>query len=255
MPNPFFDPTQAVKIIKRAMSNMQEQMNQAAKNLAEVAKDLPENTNIAQEFLAKRGWFIPFRNLPLARIKWIAECVKEKRSYNQIDEYLTEYIENSIPGIIKDSEQYFDERFKILEEAFQAHKEERYALSIPTLLSQADGIFRDLFGKDFYKNDPDERNEISKRILKKLNQNEHRVTAASLSYVFIKQLHEESSLHEPYSETNIFEDGEDIETLNRHEVLHGIAKKYDTKINSTKAIGLIGLLVSAKRTLIKKGAV
>lgn len=76
----------------------------------------------------------------------------------------------------------------------------------------------------FYKNDPDERNEISKRILKKLNQKEHRVTAA-LSYVFIKQLHEESSRHEPYSETNIFEDGEDIETLNRHEVLHSVAKK------------------------------
>lgn len=254
MHNPFFDPTQAAKIIKRAMENMQEQMNQAAKNLAEVAKDLPENTNIAQEFLAKRGWFIPFRNLPLARIKWIAECVKENRSYNQIDEYLTEYIENSMPGIIKDSEEYFDDRFKILEEAFKAHEEERYALSIPTLLSQADGIFRDLFGKDFFKNDPNERNEINKRILKKLNKNGHRVTAASLSYVFIKQLHEESSLHEPYSETKIFKDGEDIETLNRHEVLHGVAKKYDTKINSTKAIGLIGLLISAKRTLIKKGA-
>lgn len=48
--------------------------------------------------------------------------------------------------IFKDSEQYFEERFKILEEAFQAHEEERYELNIPTLLSQADGIFRDLFG-------------------------------------------------------------------------------------------------------------
>ena len=248
------DINKATSAFQKNMANLQKNINEGFKALAEISKDLPEKTNIAQKFLAKRGWFIPFRNLPIAKINWIADCAREEESFEEIDNYLIEYIEGLTPKIKEQSKEYFEERFPILDEAFKAHEEKRYALSIPTFLSQADGIFRDLFGKDFFKNDPGERSDISQMILSRLNQGDYRVTAASLSYVFIKQLHEESTLHESFSKTKIFEDGENIETLNRHEVLHGVAKKYNTKINSTKAIGLIGLLITAKRTLIKRGA-
>lgn len=250
-----FDIAQFQQQLGEAMSNMRKFVDEGLKDLAEVTRDLPENTNITQEFLAKRGWFIPFRNFPMSRIKWIAECSKENKNIDEIDVYLQQYVTDLIPKIIEDSEKYFSDRFKILNESYKAHDEERYALSIPTLLSQADGIFREMFGKQFYTDKESERNNIAKRILLKLNQNGHKVTVASFSYLFMKQLHEESSLHYDFNKTKIFEKGEDVETLNRHEVLHGIAKKYDSKINSLKALSLIALLISTKKVLIRKGAV
>lgn len=142
------------------------------------------------------------------------------------------YVEDKLPEIITNCEELFPDRYRILKDSFNAHNEKRYCLSIPTLLAQADGIFKELFGKEFYTNDEKVRKRRAKVILSKLNQNGNKVHAASFTYLFLKQLEEESSLHAPYSETQIFSQGEDEGILNRHEVLHGIAKKYDTKLNS-----------------------
>ncbi|MEX2411697.1 MAG: hypothetical protein WD607_10090, partial [Candidatus Paceibacterota bacterium] len=193
--------------------------------------------------------------MPISQINWIANLEESEDSIIQLDNYMMEFIEEQIHVIKSDIEFSYPERYGIIQDAIQAHNEQKYTLSIPTLLAQSDGMFRELFGKYFYKNNAKERVEIGKRIAKILNKSDYPITATSFTYLYINQLSEESSLHESFEESKIFEEGEDSDKMSRHAVLHGISINYGTKMNSLKAISLIGSLASIKKILKNRGAV
>ena len=222
---------------------------EAFKNLATLSKHLPQNTKVTLNKLTRRGWFVRLREMPISKINWIANLEEDEDSNTQLDNYMMKFIEEHIPLIKSDIEFSYRDRNEIIQEAIKAHNERKYMLSIPTLLSQSDGMFRELFGKYFYKNNAKERLEIGKRIAKILNNSDYPIAATSFTYLYINQLSEESSLHESFEESKIFEEGEDSKKMSRHAVLHGISMNYGSKMNSLKAISLVGSLASIKKIL------
>lgn len=131
----------------------------------------------------------------------------------------------------------------------EAHEKKNYLLSIPTLLAQADGMFSELIDKTFYSNKKSDLEDIRRRILKKLAQNNHPTSTSSLGYLLIKQLQEKSIIHENFEEFEKNRNNGLINSpLNRNYILHGKDLNYDSEANSLRTIALIGLLCDCKET-------
>ena len=119
----------------------------------------------------------------------------------------------------------FPARAIILESAFNAHKRKEYALSIPVLLIQADGICYDLINKQLYS---------KKGKVPVVAEYAETITAdvfrSALLYPLTQPLPISASANER---------AEDFSDLNRHQVIHGESTTYDTEINSLKAISML----------------
>ncbi len=74
----------------------------------------------------------------------------------ELDYYMMKYYKKALPSIIKSLSENAPRRFSIIKKAFDAHKKEDYELSIPTFLSQIDGLCHDLTERGIFtkKGDP-----------------------------------------------------------------------------------------------------
>jgi hypothetical protein len=62
-----------------------------------------------------------------------------------IDQFMCEYIGSNIDSIQERLSSRYPARYRILESAFDAHREAKYALSIPVFLAQVEGLCVELF--------------------------------------------------------------------------------------------------------------
>jgi hypothetical protein len=142
----------------------------------------------------------------------------------------------------------FPDRAHILAEAFDAHEAGKYALSIPALLAQADGIGCEVLGhgRQFYSQ----------------KQRGQGLTDKSKAFVLPGLAHQfppESSygslltaLRERWTITADTDERADESTgrmLNRHGVLHGVDPDYATEANSHRCVLLLGFLLEVGRIL------
>jgi hypothetical protein len=123
---------------------------------------------------------------------------------------------------------HFPLRKKIIKAAFEAHRKRKYELSIPVMLTQADGISNDLLGTHLFR-----KRKGSPATLQFTNQ--------FATDVFL------SSLLEPLRrEGQIRVDTRRLKTtsgvLNRHGILHGSIIDYASEENSFKVISLLSYL-------------
>jgi len=214
--------------------------------LAEEAKHIPDRVDTIYAYLAKRGWFVPFHFADLGLFKRYEALINEG-DHQIIENDIQQYIKEHLSTFKHQCEKYFPERYKIMKSAFEAHEEEKYELSIPVFLAQADGIFEELIGTTFYSNDEKKLKKINRNLLERLAENGHPTSTTSLSYLLLKQLQEESLLHENFSEIEKRENHDpNLNPLNRNTVLHGRDINYASEANSLRTIALIGLLCNCK---------
>jgi len=130
----------------------------------------------------------------------------------------------------------YPNRKNVLESAFNAHDRGEYNLSIPVFLAQADGIGTQLLSgiSPFSR-----KTSSTPRIL---------VTAEEINRLSAQV---DTTIIEPLglplgmtARSNSSERLLHPHLYNRHEVLHGISVDYGNKINSLKAISILGHLAT-----------
>lgn len=214
--------------------------------LAEEAKNIPDRVDTIYSYLAQRGWFVPFHFADFGAFKKYEELIKNDE-HEIIENDIQQYIKNHTSNFKHQAKKHFPDRFKILSSAFEAHENQKYELSIPVLLAQADGMFEELIGTTFYSNKEKQLKKIKRRLLEKLAENGHPTSTTSLSYLLLKQFEEESLLHENFSEIEKRKNNNpSFNPLNRNTILHGRDIDYANEANSLRTIALIGLLCNCK---------
>ena len=170
--------------------------------------------------LANRGWFLSPR-MPVAAIPLIGEAMES--APDEVDEavaqHLRQYFSDVESGLVK----AYPHRSHLFREGFWAHRECKYALSIPVFLAQADGIFYDNFGKPFFR---------------RSGQSIVRNFSSSVTGHFIRAVLHPLTGRAPLWWDNRSRDSA-IQGLNRHDVLHGMKVDYNTELNSLKAVSFL----------------
>ena len=187
--------------------------------LAELQKQQEE----CLQTLSDHGWFLS-PDTDIKQLQIFAESlgVNAGSKEDAISSHFRERID-SIEGELSES---YPSRSQIFHDAFEAHRAGKYTLSVPVFLTQADGIWRDQFGKNFFQK---RKRESTLRDCKKNLQLQRVVTTLTLL--------------EPDNNNPIWvgesERDSSFDALNRHQVLHGESVDYATEQNSLKAISLL----------------
>ena len=100
--------------------------------------------NTICKYLLQRGWYIG-GSLGTSQLQQLKNAIKLKRE-SEIEKFLIHHVRS----LVKDTETKayikWPARKTILSDAFDAHFKEKYTLSIPVMLAQADGIAFDILG-------------------------------------------------------------------------------------------------------------
>jgi len=171
------------------------------------------------------GWtFSP--SFPTSSIREIYKQVKNKDA-EEVIEIITKYFSNRVCEEIINSicsRPEFSTRSHLIKDAFQAHCEGKYTLSIPVFLAQAEGAFIDHFENKLYTTK-------KKRYLSKNNPFFKSINIMVESFdEFIRKV-----LAQSYDIKRKIPEG----IFARHPILHGRSTDYGTKENSIRAILLL----------------
>jgi hypothetical protein len=115
-------------------------------NFIEIVIDqFDDVTKNAYKELLKRGWYIT-TSFPL---KYFLNL--NNLSDEEIEEIMNNYARSEVVPTLEKINKYFPHRYNILCDAFKAHENGLFSLSIPVMLAQADGITNELFCVSFFK--------------------------------------------------------------------------------------------------------
>ena len=216
---------------------------QSAERQRQFIEDFTRENHLLSEFyadkirqdLAQRGWFIagslyPHQFLPLAR------SLKEQAE-DQVENFLKIHVRNQVLCIKESATTRWRDRAEILADAFDAHIAEKYTLSVPVLLAQADGISSELLGAYLFTN---RKGSIKDAASKSIESHFHE---RPLAKSFLGLLLETSGLRTDTHKRDEFSaSGRAFSPLNRHGVLHGLDSDYTTEANGLRGIALISFL-------------
>jgi len=206
-----------VKALKQGAREIAATFQPALDQLRANFEQLPSRIRELQRKLAERGWYllpdIPFALVPL-------ENAFSAQRTGLVDDFLSTFVEQNVDATELNLCTEFPDRIAILKEAFQSHREGRYASSITLLLTQADGIVIEVLGMPFFskeRSSPDPREPL--------------MTRGGMS-------------------AGDQELGQYPDSLHRHQILHGIDTTYPSKLNSLKVISLVGYLAGLAKGII-----
>ena len=203
-----------------------EQQEQFAEYQRRLANEIPEKYRKALQRLGEEGWFLD-PEMPVPLLQKI-ELLFDKHP-DEMAEWLSNFFRTRLDVIEEVLIDSYPCRGRLFQQAFEAHREKKYGLSIPVFLTQADGIF--------WERTP-ERKSLFIYNQRKSTCKEY-VSQISDSYIRA-YLHPLSSTLPLWMTQK--ERGDSCDRLNRHQVLHGESVNYDTEQNSLKAISLLNYL-------------
>lgn len=180
-----------------------------------------EDRESLTQLAVQTGWFFGPR-MPVGIITWLGKASKEAPS--EVDQIMSGLVQENLDHTEVHLSEAYPNRSHLLMEAFWAHRSGNYALSIPVLLAQADGIFYDRCeGKLFFeKKGKKTIRDFSSKVAGKFFQaHVHPLTVDTPLWMHSKGLNSTFS------------------GLNRHQVLHGMKVDYNTELNSLKAIAFL----------------
>ena len=174
--------------------------------------------------LARRGWFLGPR-VPVAAIPQLGRALED--TPNEVDVAVGQHVRRHLDDIEAALIESYPHRSHLLREAFEAHRECKYSLSIQAFLTQADGIFYERFGSLlFTKGRKDAVSAFSSEVRGRF---------------FQAVLHPLTVATPLWEDTRCLDDT--FEGLNRHQVVHGMKVDYNTELSSLKTISLLDNLL------------
>lgn len=174
--------------------------------------------------LAQHGWYIE-PDLVAQAVPAIASLF-ERGNNREAHDGLCQLVETKLDSTEAALLAAFPDRAHLVSQAISAHRREEYALSIPVFLGQADGICAELLGEQLFSRQGDGKTQPS---LSKLTNKVGSPTAPENT--FLAPLLEPA----PISWTQRERAGA-VDILNRHAILHGESKDYDTHLNSCRTL-------------------
>ncbi len=203
--------------------------NPATKDMVET---LRKNLILVAEFpgrfqtqllrLAQHGWYID-PEMPLTGIRSLNDAF-EGGAADQAGAELEGYFRQNLDMIEERLLSRHPKRAHVLAAAFNAHRLGNYLLSIPVMLSQADGIAHDERGRQLY----------STRQTKGIGGLIDGLEISDLNRHLWEVFRTQSPL---LSSTGSLP--ADFTGLNRHKVLHGLDYSYGSETNALRAVSLL----------------
>lgn len=172
--------------------------------------------------LAQHGWYID-PEMPLTGIRSLNDAF-ESGAADQASAELEEYFRQNLDVIEERLLGLHPKRAHVLAAAFNAHRLGNYLLSIPVMLTQADGIAQDMRGRQLY----------SARQTKGIGGLIDGLEANDLNRHLWEVFRTQSPL---LSSTDSLP--ADFSGLNRHKVLHGMDYNYGSETNALRAVSLL----------------
>ena len=211
----------AIRRVAEASLRTYEESVAAIRAFSHPAKD--EETIICT--LMEHGW-VPDMDLTLGQLRqWAAALDPENPELvKQANDATCERLRDRLDDIEAKLISEFPCRAVILRDAFDAHRQGKYTLSVPAFLTQVDGFFYDRCDANLFYHKG--RKELRKRVEAMPNELTRMYLMTLLNTRLPLLLSEECR-------------PDDFTGLNRHQVLHGLVTDYDTQENSLKAIALL----------------
>ncbi len=171
------------------------------------------------------GWYPDIEDFGYSMLRDLKDDI-DNNGIAEIDAAFVEYYQGITGKIEEKLAAQFPGRAHIIKEAFKAHKEGNYIISIPLIMTQIDGIAFDTFKTTFFEKSRGKQiPKVSEYITDEVG---------DFSLILLLPFQTEQPI--------IFgrkERGEDFNHLNRHQVLHGESTDYHTEVNSCRVISLI----------------
>ena len=186
----------------------------------------------ALRLLAEESWFFN-PEIPVSILHELEPRIKENP--DKVWDWFDDFFRNHLDSIERRLVISYPKRARFFRDAFRAHRRGEYSLSIPVFLSQADGVFAEIFPEKSLFMYRKRESAISIHASQ---------TGEKWIEVFLYPLSIMVPLWMPE-----FLRGESFSSLNRHQVLHGESVDYDTERNSLKSISLLGYLHWMSRLL------
>lgn len=201
-------------------------------NFTENIKRLPDRTRYAQRKLAERSWYL-LPQVPASIILQLVEMF-DADYVEAVDALMIQMVEHYLEEVEAKLIIEFPRRESSLEAAFALHREERYVASVPLFLMQADGICEETLGTTFFYTKVNNEEGVIEPLT--------RAVIESLQLEVFTEMMLEPLMSAGSISSNPGESKRYPNILNRHEIVHGQNTEYATKINSLKAISLVGYL-------------
>ncbi|SEF52227.1 hypothetical protein SAMN04487919_101460 [Bacillus sp. ok061] len=227
---------ESVGVIGQRISEMLKEFDvtKHLNNIRDIAQKAEKITIKFKSIMVEIG-FPPHEFIPIHCMVYTVELYNEKGiTYTKrfIERYMTlfTYNQKSIVSIYKSWEQakWLEKRMPILNSAIDGHLNGYYALTIPVMLAQIEGVLVEgMLILGAVKPNSDIKYTNQKNFLKKFLLDEK----GSFSY--------DEQIEQFYIKTILanFDRGKEIKSdLSRHAILHGEDVNYGKKINSLKAI-------------------
>ncbi len=233
-------------------------LNSNIDKIAECLSEAPKKSKKIHYEFSKFGWYLyNLKDYSIRGIEDIYDVInsdlKNKKEYiESIDNFMNEVIEENSEKIINNLVNVFPKCSSIIQDAYNAHKQKLYTLSIPTMLTQIEGISREILGVSIYSKSRDKNEPVAKQRLEKLfKENNIDKDKEGLSYAIdYYPLEVLQSLIIKIDDIDIkYENNEIYSTFNRHKVIHGFDTEYNNKTNSNKCIAMLGYLYNLKKSL------
>lgn len=172
--------------------------------------------------LAEAGWYLD-SDMAVADIVNFKKDL-ENEAAEEVAADLFGYFSSAVDRIEATLCSNHPNRAHLLKEAFVAHRQGMYSLSIPALFAQADGICFDLTGHYIFSG----RN--IGRIAKRLN-------PATLERAYLEPLLRVIPVNDSSNQRRFVS-----QNLNRHAVMHGECTDFPSEANSLKAISFVNFV-------------
>lgn len=193
-------------------------------DFAEQLRGLPDEVRAQLSVLMDQGWCLD-PEMPHTWGQELATAFQEGE-HEEAQQWLMDYFKDRLDEIEQTLVKRHPERSAIIADAFQAHREGRYRLSIPVLLAQADGVIHDRHQRQLF----------SKKASANLTQVLAELPEDDMRAIFIAAFFVDIPLTR---RTHLLPEG--FNGLNRHAVLHGTDPSYGTEINSLRAVSILNL--------------
>lgn len=211
-----------------------------SKEFCKAISRLPDNVRDIVSFLNDRGWFVP-DTVDLPTLMQMKDLYA-KKDFPGCELLLNKAIKGLVSDIEATSVARFPLRAPIIRQAFKAHQQAAYELSVPVFLSQAEGMCVELLGERLFSkkwktNIPKTKPKVDALVIDNIS----KALLFPLSNGIPVAAREADCSKYPMC-------------LNRHRILHGTDVSYATESNSLKAISLLGFLVTTVESAIHEAA-
>lgn len=187
-------------------------------------REMPGEVRAQLAVLMARGWCLD-PEMPHTWGRDLADAFEEGQE-EEAQQWLVDYFKGRLDEIEKTLIERHPQRAVILAQAFQAHRTGQYFLSIPVMLSQADGVIQDKHQKQLF----------TKKAQANLKAVVENMQVDDLRVIFMEAFCVDIPLTRKTQELPPGFDG-----LNRHAVLHGTDPNYGTEINGWRAVSILNL--------------